>query len=42
MRDTLGITDENQCSKLKGEIEKVKGKCMEECALFGWGNNKHG
>lgn len=42
MRDTLGITDENQCSKLKGEIEKVRGTAMEDCALFGWGNNKHG
>lgn len=42
MRDTLGIVDENWCSKLKGEIEKVRGRAMEECALFGWGNNKHG
>jgi len=42
MRDTLGITDENQCSKLKGEIDKVREVCMSDCALFGWGSNKYG
>jgi len=28
MRDTLGITDENLASKLKGELEKVRKECM--------------
>lgn len=42
MHDTLGITDENQCSKLKGELEKVRKSCIEDCALFGWGNNRSG
>ena len=42
MRDTLGITDENLASKLKGELEKVRKECMQDCALFGWGTNKHG
>ena len=42
MRNTLGITDENQCSKLKGEIDRVRNGCLEDSAIFGWGNNKHG
>jgi len=42
MRDVLGITDENQCAKLKGEIDKVRSSCIEDGGLYGWGNNKHG
>lgn len=42
MRDTLGITDENECSKLKQEIDKVRTSCLQDCALFSWGNNKFG
>ena len=42
MQDTLGITDENQCSKLKGEIDKVRAPCLEDSAIYGWGNNKVG
>ena len=38
----LGITDENKCSKLKGEVDKVRTTAMEDCSLFGWGNNAHG
>lgn len=42
MRDTLGITDENQCSKLKGAIDDVRVAAIEDSCLYGWGNNKHG
>ena len=42
MLDTIGVKDEKKCAKLNKEIDKVRNECMEECALFGWGNNKHG
>jgi len=38
----MGITDENKASKLKEELEKVRITMMEDCCLFGWGNNAHG
>ena len=41
MQDALGI-DDKKCHKLKAEVEKVRNQCMQDCALFGWGNNKHG
>ena len=42
MRDTLGITDENECSVLQTKIKEVSTDCVEECCVYGWGNNKHG
>lgn len=42
MSDTLGITDENACSKLELDLRHVRKECLQDCALFGWGNNKHG
>ena len=42
MSDTLGITDENMCAKLKSEIDKVRTSCIEESAIYGWGNNNYG
>lgn len=42
MRDTLGIADENLCSKLKGCIDEVRTSAIEDSCLYGWGNNKHG
>lgn len=42
MRDTLGIQDENMCSKLKGAIDDVREAAIEESCLYGWGTNKHG
>ena len=42
MRDTLGVVDENECSVLKQEIDKVRRSCIQDCALFSWGNNKFG
>lgn len=42
MRDTLGITDENQCSKLELDLRSLRKTCLLDCALFAWGNNKHG
>lgn len=42
MKDTLGLPDENWCSKFKREIEKVQDSCVEEYVLYGWGNNKYG
>ena len=41
MSETLGITDENQCSVLVKEIDKVRKSMLEECAVFGWGLNSH-
>ena len=41
MQETLGI-DDKKCHRLRAEVEKVRNECMQDCALFGWGNNKHG
>ena len=42
MRDALGIEDENECQVFQKKIQEVSVSCVEECCVYGWGNNKHG